>query len=279
MRALLFRKPGIENLKVENIPIPSIKQNEVLIRIIMAGVNPVDLHSVLADDALPMPHVPGTEFAGIVQKTGRNVKNLGAGDRVTVYSRIYCGKCRLCRAGKQMMCINSGNKMIGWDANGGYAEYAAVPKENVFKIPANVNWEMAASLPIAALTGYHALKESKLKKNEDLVLFAASGNTGMFISQFANEEGAKVFAVSDKNWLTKEFGAYKLISRNKVENEINRLTNGKLADVVIDPIGAGNLDVSMSIANYSARIIIFGGLVGVESKLEITNCLENRLAS
>jgi D-arabinose 1-dehydrogenase-like Zn-dependent alcohol dehydrogenase len=235
----------------------------------MAGVNPVDLESVHANDAMPMPHVPGTEFAGLVQKIGRNVKNMKKGDRVTVYSRIYCGKCRLCKTSKEMMCINSGNKMIGWDTNGGYAEYVAVPKENVFKIPDSMGWEMAASLPIAALTGYHTIKEARLKKNENLVLFGASGNTGMFISQFANEDGANVFAISDKSWLTKGFGAYKLIGRDRVGIEMNKLRDGKLADVIIDPIGAESLDTSMSISNYCSRIFVFGGLKSHEAKIDI----------
>lgn len=269
MKALLFEKPGVENLMIKDIKTPSINPGEVLIRVIMAGVNPVDLQSVNATDALPMPHTPGAEFAGIVQKVGRGVKNVREGERVTVYSRIYCGKCRICRMGKEMMCINSGNKMIGWDTNGGYAEYVVVPKENVFKIPDDLSWEMAASLPIAALTGYHTIKEAKLNKWEDLVLFGASGNTGMFISQFAKEKGAKVFAISDKEWLTKEFGAYKLVSRDTIETEINKLTNGKLADVIIDPMGAGNLDISMSIANYFGRIFIFGALKGHESNIKL----------
>ncbi len=269
MKALLFEKPGLENLKVNNIEAPSINQNEVLIRVIMAGINPVDLQSVKAKDAMPMPHVPGAEFAGIIQKIGRNVKNMKKGDRVTVYSRIYCGKCRLCKMGKEMMCINSGNKMIGWDANGGYAEYVAVPKENVFKIPDNLNWEMAASLPIAALTAYHALIEAKLKKGETLVVFGASGNTGMFAVQMGKLFGANVIAISDKKWLASELGADYVISRKNAIEKVTQITKGKMADVIIDPIGAGNLDLSMSISNYFGRIFLFGALKGHEANINI----------
>jgi NADPH:quinone reductase-like Zn-dependent oxidoreductase len=166
------------------------------------------------------------------------------------------------------MCINSGNRMIGWDANGGYAEYVAVPKENVFKIPDSLGWEMAASLPIAALTGYHTIKEARLKGDENLVLFGASGNTGMFITQFAAENGANVFAVSDKKWLA-GFGARRLIGRDNIVSEVNRLTKGRLADVVIDPLGAKTLDSSMSISNYFGRIFIFGALTGHEASMDV----------
>lgn len=277
MRALVFKDRGIGHLQFNEVEAPGIKPDEVLVRVASAAVNPVDIESLDADDAYPIPHIPGAEFAGTVEKIGRKVSHVQKGDRVTVYPRIYCGGCRLCRADMEMMCVKGGNKIIGWDTNGGYAELVAVPKENVFPIPDRIGWDMAASLPISALTAYHAVNEANLGKGDKLVVFGASGNTGMFASQFASERGANVISVSSKGWLTEGYGVSTLIGRGNVEEDVRRLTEGGMADAVIDPIGGDNLDLSMSIANYRAKILVFGGLKSHASKINIQKLYRREL--
>ena len=83
----------------------------------------------------------------------------------------------MCLNGLDMICRNGG--LISVITNGGFAEYISVPERNVFKIPDNLDWDMAASLPVTSLTPYHALKEASLKINEYLLVFGASGSTGM----------------------------------------------------------------------------------------------------
>ena len=75
--------------------------------------------------------------------------------------------------------------------NGGFAEYISVSERNVFKIPDNLDWDMAASLPVTSLTPYHALTVASLKINEYLLVFGASGSTGMIAVQLAQENGCK----------------------------------------------------------------------------------------
>jgi NADPH:quinone reductase-like Zn-dependent oxidoreductase len=82
----------------------------------------------------------------------------------------------------------------------------------VFKIPDDIDWDLAASLPVTSLTPYHALKEASLKTNEFLVVFGASGNTGMIAVQLGKKMGAKVVAVSKDNWIKTDFGADYIIS-------------------------------------------------------------------
>ena len=82
-----------------------------------------------------------------------------------------------------------------------------IPERNVFKIPDDVEWDMAASLPVTGLTPYHALKEASLKINEYLLVFGASRNTGIMAVQIGKRMGAKVIAVSKDEWIRKDFGA------------------------------------------------------------------------
>lgn len=271
MKALVFSESGINNLRVREVNSPKIGPGGVLVRVAMAAANPVDFESVNARDASPVPHIPGAEFAGTVEKVGRKVSNVRPGDRVAVYPRIYCGKCALCTADMEMMCAPGGNRMIGWDTNGGYAELAAVPGQNVFRIPDEISWEMAASLPVAALTAYHAVGSAGLKRGDTAVIFAASGNTGMFASQFANESGARVIAVSRRRWLTRGFGVRDLIDWGKTEAEVRRLTRGRMADAVIDPVGADSLDTALSLVNHRGRVMVFGALKSYEAEINILN--------
>ena len=186
MKALIFEKSGLDNLRVQDVEKPSISPHDVLIQVTMAGVNPIDYRVVNSmPNVKPMPHIPGAEFAGIVDQVGDHVTSVRKGDRVTVYNRIFDSLCDMCLSNNEMLCRNGG--MVGIITNGAYAEYAAVPEKNAFKIPDEVGWEVAASLPVAALTPYHALKEAELKAYENLVVFGASGNTGNFAIQFGKK--------------------------------------------------------------------------------------------
>ena len=95
------------------------------------------------------------------RQEGKHVTSLKQGDRVVVYSRVFDGTCDICLKGYEMLCRNGG--LIGVSTNGGFAEYIGEPEKNVFKIPDEMQWELAASLPVATLTPYHALKEDALK--------------------------------------------------------------------------------------------------------------------
>jgi NADPH:quinone reductase-like Zn-dependent oxidoreductase len=205
MRAAIFEKPGLENLKViDNAEQPKISDHDILIKVKMAVVNPID--SFVVSGALPklnpLPHIPGAESTGIVEEFGSHVNsstNIKKGDRVVVHNKVFDGTCDMCINGLDMICRNGG--LIGAITNGGFAEYIAVPERNVFKIPDDMDWDLAASLPVTSLTPYHALNEASLKLNEYLLVFGASGNTGMVAVQLGKKMGAKVIAVSKDNWI------------------------------------------------------------------------------
>ena len=269
MRAAVFEKPGLENLKVTaDAEEPKLTDHDVLIKVKTAGVNPIDQNVVSGFyPASPMPHIPGAEIAGIVDRVGNHVQGLNKGDRVIVYNSLFDGICDMCLNGSENTCRNGG--LIPVTANGGFAEYVAVPQQNVFKLPDDISWDVAASLPVTGLTPFHALIEASLKIDEYFVVFGASGNTGMIATQIGKKMGAKVIAVSKEEW-TKEFGAdYMISDYGKVPEHVREITHGKMADVVLNSIGAKAWDSSFASVGMNGRLVTFGGLTGPEVNLNI----------
>ncbi|MFL6378697.1 MAG: zinc-binding dehydrogenase, partial [Nitrososphaeraceae archaeon] len=187
---------------------------------------------------------------------------------VVVHNKVFDGTCDMCLNGLDMICRNGG--LIGAIINGGFAEHIAVPERNVFKIPDDVGWDLAASLPVTSLTPYHALNEASLKVNEYLLVFGASGNTGMVAVQLGKKMGAKVIGVSKDNWVKTDFGAdYIIGDYDKVVEEVKDITQGKMADVVLNSLGVNTWENSFSCVGVNGRWIAFGGLTGAEVKLNV----------
>jgi NADPH:quinone reductase-like Zn-dependent oxidoreductase len=281
MNAAVFETPGLENLRViDNVEEPKISDHDVLIQVKVAGVNPID-HFV-ASGALPkvdpLPHIPGAESSGIVEKLGNHVNNsaIKKGDRVVIHNKVFDGTCDMCLGGLDILCRNGG--LIGAITNGGFAENISVPERNVFKIPDNLDWDVAASLPVTSLTPYHALKEASLKINEYLLVFGASGSTGMIAVQLGKRMGAKVIAVSKDDWIKSEFGADHIISDyDKVAENVKEITQGKMADVVLNSLGVGTWDSSFASIGVNGRWVAFGGLTGADVKLNVQSLYSKQI--
>ena len=266
MKALVFDQPGIENLKMTEVKDPKPERGQVLIKVKMAGVNPIDALVVTVIPSNPMPHIPGGEFAGTVEEIGDGVTSIKPGDRVTVYSRMFDGSCDMCLSGRENLCRNG--SIISIASNGGFSEYTVVEEKNVVKIGDEISWEIAASLPVAALTPYHALNRAELARGENFVVFGASGNTGLFALQFARERGATVMAVSDKDWVS-GYGADYVVPRESVLPEVARITSNKMADVVLNSLGENVWENSYSVLGTDGRLVSFGVLTGKNVALDL----------
>jgi NADPH:quinone reductase-like Zn-dependent oxidoreductase len=278
MRAAIFERQGLDNLNVkEDVQQPTITDHDVLIKVKLAGMNPIDYLTVSNIPGIkPLPHIPGTEVAGIIEKVGNHVSILKEGDKVVVYNSIFDGTCDMCLSGYEMICRNAG--ILGVITNGGFADYISAAEKNVFKIPDDVQWDVAASLATTTKTPYHALREASLKLNEFLVIFGASGNTGMMAVQFGKKMGAKVIAVSKDNWIKTDFGADYIISDyDKVVEQVKDITHGKMADVVLNSVGVNTWENSFSCVGINGKWVTFGGLTGAEVKLNIQSLYRKQI--
>jgi NADPH:quinone reductase-like Zn-dependent oxidoreductase len=263
---------------MDNVEKPKLANpDNVLIKVKVAGLNPID--NVVVSGSIPsvrpIPHIPGAEVSGIVDEIGSEVSGLKKGDRVVIHNKVFDGKCDMCLSGLDMICRNGG--LISVITNGGFAEYIVVPQRNVFKIPDDMDWDLAASLPVTVLTPFHALNEAHMKINEFLLVFGATGNTGMIATQLGKRMGARVIAVSKEEWV-RDFGAdYIIRDYDRIVEQVREITSGKMADVVLNSLGVKTWDSSFESTGINGRLVSFGGLTGADVKLNIQSLYSRQI--
>ncbi len=229
-------------MKIEDIPVPAITANQVLVKVAACGVCHTDLHYI--EHGVPTfkkpPMVLGHEASGIVEEAGANVSNVKKGGRVLIPAVLTCGKCDLCRQGRENIC--SSMTMLGNHIDGAYAEYVAVDAKDVLDLPESVPLEEASIIADAVSTPYHAVKNRARVQPGDTVVIFGCGGVGINAVQLAAAVGAYVIAVdvNDRKlqWAT-EFGAARTINASQVERvskEVKKLTGGG-ADIAIEVIG------------------------------------------
>src|ERR1700736_194518 len=173
MRAVRLVQVG-KPLEDAEIPVPEIGPNEVLIRVVAAGICHSDAHyraGISKIDNLPV--TLGHEVAGREEKVGANVNRVAAGDRVCVHYLVHCGHCELCTRGLEQFCRSG--QMIGKHRDGGYAEFIAVPVKNAFALPDEISFEIGAIMMCSSATALHALHKARLKPEESVAIFGFGG--------------------------------------------------------------------------------------------------------
>ena len=131
-------------LQLQNIPIPEISENDVLVRIKAAGICHTDVHYRAGKSPVhPLPRTLGHEIAGTVEQVGKHATTYKDDDRVCVHYVLSCGTCYFCNTGNEQFCIRG--SMIGRYADGGYAEYVSVPQGNLVPLPGEIPLNKAQS--------------------------------------------------------------------------------------------------------------------------------------
>jgi NADPH:quinone reductase-like Zn-dependent oxidoreductase len=198
MKAIVVHQyGGPEVLKLDDAPRPEPKENEVLIRVMAAGVNPVDAYIRSGRYGTgKLPYIPGMDAAGVVEKAGPNVKRLKAGDPVYAY--------------------------LSFQEEGAYAEFCIAKESEVSPKPKNISFEQAAAVPLAATTAWQALIDTaKLEPRQTVLIFGGSGGVGHFAIQIAKARDAKVIATAstEHQEILKRLGVDQAIDYSKTKFE------------------------------------------------------------
>jgi D-arabinose 1-dehydrogenase-like Zn-dependent alcohol dehydrogenase len=239
MKAIRMVEAG-KPLELQSIPVPSIGEKDILVRVRAAGICHSDVHYRGGRSTMGrLPITLGHEVAGEIEWTGSQVTTLVAGDRVALHYNVSCGDCYYCSTGNEQFCTTV--KMLGHHVDGGYAEYVAVPARNAIPLPEEIPFEEGATLMCASATALHALRKSRVKAGETVAVFGVGG-LGLSAIQLAKAMGAvEVYAVDiqqDKLELASEYDAIPVdASRCNAVEEIRRITRGRGVDVALEMIG------------------------------------------
>ena len=239
MKAIRMIEPG-KPLELQNIPIPSAGDEDVLVRVRATGICHSDAHYRAGRSSMGrLPITLGHEIAGEVEWVGSKVITVKAGDRVCLHYNLSCETCDYCKTGNEQFCTTV--KMLGHHVDGGYAEYIGVPARNAIPLPEEISFKEGATLMCASATALHALRRGRLKDGETVAIFGVGG-LGMSAVQLAKALGAvEVYAVDiklDKLELASEYGAIPIdASRVDAVEEIRKLTRGKGVNVALEMIG------------------------------------------
>ncbi|MGG2201356.1 zinc-dependent alcohol dehydrogenase family protein [Paenibacillus validus] len=244
MRAVIL--PGKKEVQVVDRPKPVPGDGQVLVRMRASAICRSDMSLyyggkplVGGEAAKTGTVIPGHEPAGDVVEIGPGVRGLQPGDRVAVYLAIGCGHCTYCLSGYLSLC--SQWKCVGFDVDGGDADYMVVPAQNCLKLPDPMSYETGALLLDNMGTQYHAQKTLGVSGNDTLAIFGLGpmGSAGVLI---AKARGARVIAVDvldSRLEMAKELGADVVINSTKEDavEVLRELTHGEGVDKAIDSSG------------------------------------------
>jgi len=267
MKAVVKLAAGPGNIAVQDVPVPPIKPDEVLVAIRGTGICGTDvlLYSWTYRGRSPVhpPIILGHEGAGEIVEVGSEVNNVKVGDRVALEALIGCGKCYFCRRGLTYLCRDWSH--LGITFGGTFAEYTAIKASAVRPIPDDVSWEDVAFLEILAVVA-HTMERIKVMP-ADTAVIVGPGPLGLFHLQAVQAAGASQTIVvgidGDERRLdvAKALGATHVLNGNQVDavQAVYDWTHGVGADIVIETGGTGEaVNQTLRMARGAGQVALLG---------------------
>ena len=270
MKALVKAKPE-KGLWMEEVDIPAIGINDVLIKIKKTAICGTDLHIYKWDEwsqrTIPVPMTIGHEYVGVIAELGAGVKNFEIGERVTGEGHIACGHCRNCRRGKKHVCENTVG--IGVNINGCFAEYVKVPAENVMKVNSSIKDDYLAIMDPFGNATHTALSFPLI--GEDVLITGAGliGSMAVAIARFAGARHIVVTDISDYRLeIAKKMGATRAINpmNTKIKDVMDDLSMVGF-DVGLEMSGSPHAFNDMIAHMYNGSKISLLGILPSDTKV------------
>ncbi len=266
---------GVEKLLFEEIDTPSVGADEVLVHVKATSINHLDLwvRQGLPGVRFPLPMIPGVDAAGVVAECGTAVRHVQTGDRVVVAQGISCGHCTHCLNGNDNLCKDY--KLIGEHRDGADAEYLCVPSRNVIQLSDEISFESAAAVALVFLTAWQMLVDKGMVQPGDHVLIiGGSSGVGSAGIQIAKLFGAHVYAttsVDAKADRLLQLGTDEVIvtSRQRIFEEVRRLTAKRGVDIVFDHVGRSVWEESIRCLTKGGKLVTCGATSGYDAVTDL----------
>lgn len=285
MKAAFFRRHGgPEVLEVGEAPEPVVAAGTVVVRVRAVSVNHLDLWTRrgIPGVDLEMPHILGSDAAGVVEAVGPDVTDWAPGDRVVVNAALSCGLCDFCQAGDEALCRRF--RVLGEHVRGAAAELVRVPATNLFRLPDDFPFERAAAASLVFQTAWRALtSRGRLQAGETLLVTGASGGVATAGVQIGRHLEARVIAVTsgpENVRRVTELGADVVIDRleEDVEARIKSEAAGRGVDVVLDSVGEATWTTVMRALGPDGRVVVYGATTGPKVTLHLAHVFWKQLS-
>ena len=289
MKAIVFSEQGsVEVLRYTDVPEPVLGADEILINVKACAVNFLDLHARRNRPEIEVklrrgetPHILGSDIAGTIAEVGPAVNSIAVGDRVVLAPCIPCATCSDCHRGDENLCDTQ--VLIGFQTNGGYAEYVKAPAVNAIHIPETLSFVNAAAIPIAYLTAWHMLMaRAQLRPGEDVLILGVGGGVGSAGLQIAKLSGARVFATAssdEKLARARKMGAD--VTINYKDTDFSEIvldaTDGRGVDVVLEHVGAATWEQSIASLAKNGRLVSCGVTTGNIGEINIRKLYQKQI--
>lgn len=242
---------GVNDLRLEDRPVPEIKSGWALVRVLAAGICSSDIPRIFEKGTYKFPTIPGHEFCGIVEQTADEKDRKWVGRRVGIFPLIPCKQCAACRRGEYELCDNY--DYIGSRRDGGFAEYVAVPVWNLVELPNDIN-DLAGAILEPVSVALHAVRRLGDVSGKS-VCIVGTGAIGLLSGQWAKVQGAANVTIKGR-------------SRSK-EAMVNRLRldfsvcNDRQFDCVVEAVGSEQAVCSaVDLAAPGGRLVLLGNPAG-----------------
>lgn len=280
MNVVYFEKPGgLDVLKYGSLPTSISKKGGALVRVRACALNRLDIWLRKGRWGISMPHIPGSDVTGIIEKlNGKSILKIG--QEVVINPAIPCKTCLSCQKGLPCERV----KIFGYKMQGGYAEYVTAPIEQLYPKPKHLSFIEAAAFPLTFLTAWHMLvTRANLQKSETVFIWGASGGLGTAAIQVAKYLGARVIAATRSDSTArqlKKIGADDSVIYTKggVEQAVKRLTGGRGVEVVFESVGKETWQTSPAILAPFGRIVIAGTTSGSMAKQDLSDVYFRQLS-
>lgn len=284
MKAAFFREHGgPEKIEVGELPDPVAGPGTVRVRVRAAALNRLDVfvRNGIPGIAPALPHVMGSDGAGVVESRGPGVTGPKEGDEVVLNPGIDCGVCEYCLKGEHSLCVSF--RLIGEHLPGTFAQHVVVPAGNAYPKPPGLSWEEAAAFPLTFLTAWRMLvTRARVRPGETLLIVGIGGGVATAALQIARLLGMTVFVTSgnpDKLARARRLGAEAGIDHSKADfsREIRTLTGKRGVDVVLDSVGKATWRQSIASAARGGRLVTCGATTGADPQTDLARIFWNQL--
>lgn len=264
MKAIKKVGPGRGQVVLSTESIPEAGPDDVVIKVTTAGICGTDLHiykwDKWSENRIKPPVIIGHEFVGEIYSTGKNVKHLKKGQRVTAEGHIACGHCRFCRNGKSHICKDV--EIIGVDRNGCFAEYISMPASNVWPVSDEIPDKYAAVFDPLGNAMHTVMIESVTFKD---VLITGAGTIGLFAIPIAKVNGANKIIIVEPNEMKRnlahELGADLVLDPSEpgIKDKILKFTEGYGPEILLEMSGNNKvLDMGLEVLSNGGSVSLLG---------------------